>query len=80
MNFYSNAVSEINNILLKWNVWLCRPPLGDYRYWDTVVLMSSNVTITLLVALALGLLSSGFSSSELSSFEGAGTGRSLRAC
>ena len=26
MNFYSNAVSEINNILLKWNVWLCRPP------------------------------------------------------
>ena len=38
--------------------------------------MSSTDTITLLVVLAfaLGLSSSGFSTSELSSFEGAGTG------
>ena len=36
--------------------------------------MSSTDTITLLVVLALGLSSSGFSSSELSSSEGAGTG------
>ena len=49
-------------------------PLGDYRYCGTVVLMSSTDTITLLVVLALGLSSSGFSSSELSSSEGAGTG------
>ena len=72
MNLYFNADSETNNIYSKCNVGLCRPPLGDFRYWSLDVL--STDTISLLVALAFGLSSSDLSSSHLTSSGGAGTG------
>ena len=63
-----------NNIYTRCNVWLCRPPLEDYRYCSLDVLPTD--TIASLVVLAFGLSSSYLSSAGLTSSEGTGTGLS----
>ena len=67
MNLYFNADSETNNIYTKCNDELCRPPLGDFRYWSLDVLPSDMLVS--LVALAFGVSSPCLSSSDLPSLD-----------
>ena len=74
MNFYFNAVSETKQYSYRCDVWLCRPPLGDCRYWSldghftgTIASLAATIGLSFFDLASVGLASVGLSSVGLSS-------------
>ena len=68
------------------NVWLCRPPLGDCRYWSldghftgTIASLAATIGLSFFDLASVGLASVGLSSDGLSSIGLASSGLSSSA-